>query len=114
MLTVESLREYGANLEEGISRCMGNEEFYLKLVRMALADGNYEKLDKALAAEDWSAAFNSAHALKGVLGNLSLTPAYEPMVRLTDLLRAKTACDYKEVYEEFLKAKNELVRIKDE
>ena len=32
MLTVETLRAYGADVDEGITRCMGNEQFYMKLV----------------------------------------------------------------------------------
>ena len=33
MITIDSLREYGANVEEGLARCMGKEEFYLMLVK---------------------------------------------------------------------------------
>ena len=32
-------------------------------------------------------AFEIAHSLKGVYGNLSLTPLYEPMCELTELLK---------------------------
>ena len=33
MLTVAALREFGANTEEGLSRCMNNEAFYLRRER---------------------------------------------------------------------------------
>ena len=32
MLTIDALKEYGANVDEGLGRCMGNEALYLKLV----------------------------------------------------------------------------------
>ncbi len=32
MMTIESLKEYGANVEEGLGRCMGNDALYLRLV----------------------------------------------------------------------------------
>ena len=32
MLTVEKLKEYGADTGEGLNRCMNNEAFYLRLV----------------------------------------------------------------------------------
>ena len=35
MLTIEKLKAYGANVDEGLSRCMNNETFYLRLVNMA-------------------------------------------------------------------------------
>ena len=33
MLTAENLRAYGANVDEGISRCLDDEEFYIDLVK---------------------------------------------------------------------------------
>ena len=36
MLTLDALRQYGANVTEGLSRCMNNEAFYLRLVGMAV------------------------------------------------------------------------------
>ncbi len=87
MLTVQALSDLGANTREGLGRCLNNETFYLRLVNMALDDGGYDKLENALNARDTHAAFEAAHALKGVLGNLSLTPLYAPVSELTELLR---------------------------
>ena len=78
MLTIEKLKAYGANVEEGMERCLNNEAIYFRLIGMA--------------AED--AAFNAAHSLKGALGNLALEPMYRPVVELTELLRRKTPGDY--------------------
>ena len=47
MLTLEALREWGADTSEGMTRCMNNEAFYLRLVRMALADDGYAALRAA-------------------------------------------------------------------
>lgn len=94
MLTVEKLRAYGANVEEGLTRCMNNEGFYLKLVNMAMDDKGVEKLQAAVEAGDRKAAFEAAHALKGMLGNLALTPVSEPASEITELLRADTDADY--------------------
>ena len=43
---------------------------------------------------DLDAAFEAAHALKGVTGNLALTPIYEPVQVVTELLRSRTETDY--------------------
>ena len=90
MLTVDTLKACGANTAEGLARCFNNEAFYLRLVRMGLADANFDRLSAAMAAGDASAAFEAAHALKGSIGNLALTPIYEPVSALTELLRGKT------------------------
>ena len=94
MLTIEKLRNYGANVDEGLSRCLGNEDFYLKMVNMALQEANFDKLRDAVAADDKDAAFEAVQSLKGVLGNLALTPIYEPAVEMTELLRARKDADY--------------------
>ena len=94
MLTIENLRAYGANVDEGLARCFNNEEFYLKLVRMLNNEKNFDKLSEALNTHDLDAAFEAAHALKGVLGNLALTPAFDKASEITELLRARTEMDY--------------------
>ena len=87
---------------------MNNEGFYLRMVRMACADGNFEKLEKAVEENDLTAGFEAAHALKGVLANLSLTPLSGPVSELTEWLRAGTAGDYRQTVGEILKLRDEL------
>ena len=94
MLTVEALREYGANVDEGLQRCMNNEAFYLRLVQKAIGDGAFDRLEAQIGAGDLSGAFESAHALKGMLTNLSLTPLSAPVVEITELLRNRAETDY--------------------
>ena len=94
MLTVEKLKQFGANTEEGLQRCMNNEAFYLKLISRFLEDKTFDKLKMEIANGNLEEAFKAAHALKGVLGNLSLTPLYVIIYEMTELLRNKTECDY--------------------
>ena len=88
-MTLDALRAYGANTGEGLSRCMNNEPFYLRMVNMALADHNFDALSAAINTGNLTAAFEAAHALKGSIGNVSLTPIYKPLCELTELLRGK-------------------------
>lgn len=89
MLTIAALRDYGANTDDGLRRCMNNESFYLRLVGMALKDGSFDRLRDALLHSERKAAFEAAHALKGALGNLGLTPLYAVAVDLTEELRGE-------------------------
>lgn len=88
-MNLDSLKAYGANTNEGLTRCMNNESFYLRMVSMALADKNFDKLKAAVEAEDAHAVFEAVHALKGSIGNVALTPIYEPVCALTELLRGR-------------------------
>ncbi len=90
MITIEKLKAFGANVDEGLGRCFNNEAFYLRLVGMGLADKNFDKLKDALAANNTETAFEAAHALKGAIGNLALTPLYNPINELTELLRGQS------------------------
>ena len=105
MLTIDSLRAYGANVDEGMTRCMNNEAFYFRLIGMALKDSRFDTLGVKIASGDLQAAFEEAHALKGVLGNLALTPIYNPVSEMTELLRARQNVDYSPYLAEMKKQK---------
>lgn len=94
MITIEGLKALGADTDSGLVRCLNNEAFYLKLVKMALEDGNYEKLKEAVSRKDLDEAFECAHALKGMLGNVSLDNLLEPVKTITEALRGKEDIDY--------------------
>ncbi len=108
MITIDELNKLGANTEEGLARCMGSESLYLKLVNMVPDEEGFDKLKAAADADDLDAAFEAAHALKGVLGNLSLTKMYEKCSEITELLRAKTEMDYTPLINELLSMRDEL------
>ena len=101
MITIDKLKQWGANTEEGLQRCMNNEALYLKLVNMFLANNSYNELKEAIAHEDLDKAFQASHALKGVLGNLSFTPLYTIIFDLTELLRNRTKMDYSNYLEKY-------------
>ncbi len=92
---------------------MNNETFYLRLVNMALDDAGFGKLSDAVGNDDRKAAFEAAHALKGVLGNLSLTPMYEKGSEMTELLRAGKDADYALLLRQLLEQRDELIRLRE-
>ena len=94
MLTIDILKQSGADVDSGLARCMGMEDFYLNLVGKALQDNNFTVLKEKVEEKDYTAAFEAAHALKGVLGNLSLEPMYTTICEITELLRAGSDADY--------------------
>lgn len=87
MLTIDALKAYGANVEEGLGRCMNNEPFYLRMINMTLMDSGFEELKNAVAAKNTKAAFEAAHKLKGATGNVALTPIFKPVSTLSDMLK---------------------------
>ena len=70
------------------------EELKARLVKMAAADANFEKLFSSVESGDLEGAFAAAHALKGTTGNLALTPILTPVCEITEMLREKKETDY--------------------
>lgn len=113
MLTTEKLKEYGADVETGLARCVGNENLYLRLVGICIQELSENELGEALRAGELEKAFEIAHKLKGGVTNLALTPVCEPVCELTELLRGKTPGDYTRLYEEIVKQTQELTALVD-
>jgi len=101
-MTLDDLEAYGANTQEGLQRCMGVKSLYLRLVESIKTEDRFDRLAQAIDEGRLSDAFDAAHALKGVLGNLSLTPLQRPMEEITELLRNQTPADYKTLVEQIL------------
>ena len=107
-MTIDDLKNWGADTDKGLERCMGNADLFLKLVGMTGVNDNFEKCEEALARNDLDAAFEAAHALKGVTGNLELTPIYEPVSELTEALPGRTGIDYSALYQKVKEEKEKL------
>lgn len=114
MLTIEALERFGANTQEGLGRCLGDEGFLLTLVKTVPKDANFEGLRQAVEAGDLQRGFECAHALKGVLGNLALTSLYEPICTITEALRAGEERDYGPLLDEISRKHAELVALCEE
>ena len=108
MVDIRSLEAIGANTKEGLARCLNNEAFYLKLVNKVIDDNKYPLLEEAIKNDDLDKAFEIVHSMKGVYGNLSLTPIYEKASEITELLRKRTKIDYKPLLDELKKRIGEL------
>ncbi len=107
-MTIDSLREFGANVDEGLERCMGMEEFYIEMIQLGIADERFDKLGPLLRDNKLDEAFEEVHALKGVIGNLALTPLYDTINKITEHLRAKENIDYMPLYEELIGQRDKL------
>ncbi len=111
MLTLENLNAMGADTAEGLARCYGNETLYLRLVKMLPAESNFDTLKSSLEQGDLDTAFQAAHALKGVVGNLSITPMYKLVSEITELLRARAQADYMPLVNEMLAMRDHLAAL---
>ena len=111
MASLEDLRAFGANVDEGLNRCVNNEDFYLRMVNKAIDDSSVEDLKRAVTEKNLDQAFEIAHAMKGVFSNLALTPLSDPVSEMVELLRNRTDTDYSSYLEKIENAKAELQKL---
>ena len=115
----QQLEENGADVEATLKRFMGNDAIYQKFLGKFPADPNYANLGTNIETGAFVEAYKCAHALKGVVGNLGLTPIFEKVSALVEELRNKAADEVdaaranelwqeiKTVYEKFIVIINE-------
>lgn len=111
MITVEKLNEFGADTVAGLGRCMNNENLYLRLVGLVINQPEFDSLKQSVEAGDLERGFEAAHALKGVLGNLALTPIYDKVCEITELLRNSTQTDYSTLLQQITELRAKLAAL---
>lgn len=84
---INKLKEYGCEIDEAMPRFGNNSEFYCTLLAMVPEDEAFLNLEKALNSKNIKEAFEQAHTLKGVLGNMGLTPMYNKTILIVEPLR---------------------------
>lgn len=109
MSLIDDLKSLGVNTDEALQRFMGKSELYEKMLGKLTAAINDVPVMPAFDAEDYQKALESAHTLKGVTGNLSVTPLFEGYAKTVDLLRAGEPLKARQVYEEMLPVQKEIL-----
>ncbi len=96
----EIFEAYGGNYDNTLGRFLGNESMYLRLLKMFFQDENMCLLGTAIENQEWRAAFEAAHTLKGVTGNMGLDPLYDAVCNIVEPLRLDDGdTDYTALYQ---------------
>ena len=100
MDTKEFLAACNGDYESTMRRLMGNEAFFCRLLPKVFQDNNFQKLGDALALGDLETAFDAAHTVKGMVGNLGLTSLYDAICEIVEPLRRQDSrADYCALYQ---------------
>lgn len=106
----EELENLGVNVTEGVDRVMGDEELYEMMLGMFVDTVN----ESPIALEDFDQndteeLAKRVHILKGMTGNLSLTPLFDGYVEILGMLRAGRAGEAKAVMEKIMPAQSKIM-----
>ena len=108
---IERLRAMGCNTDEALERMVDDEAFYIECLQEALENPGFAGLAQALAAGDTAAGFDCAHALKGVLGSVGLTPMFRKTVEIVEPLRAGSSANLSDKLAELMEMRREFTEI---
>ncbi len=106
----EELEELGVNVAEGIDRVVGDESLYEMMLGMFVDTVN----ESHIAPDDFDKndrdeLIRHVHILKGMTGNLSLTPLYEGYMEMLGLLRSEKPAEAKAVMEKILPIQQKII-----
>lgn len=107
----ERLAARGNDTAGALARFLGDEALYGDCFRMFLDDPCFLQLEDALARRDAPTAFDAAHTLKGVAGNLGLTALYGALSALTEPLRRGQTKDLVSLRQAVQAERESLVRL---
>jgi len=103
MTLIDELKGLGANVDEALDRVMGDEDLYVMMLGMFLSS----VAENPISPEDFNAGdledlTKRVHTLKGVTGNLGLTPLFNSYTESLGLLRSGDGKAAKAVYDKLL------------
>lgn len=92
------------DVDAGLARVRGNKMIYGKMLGLFLNSPEFAAFEECMAAGDWAKGVEVIHGIKGMTGNLSLTPLFELSSALNEQLKqgapdAGTLAEYRDAYE---------------
>ena len=111
MSVLENLKNIGCNTKEGLERCLNKEDFYIKLLKMAVSENKVYELKDSIITKDYDKAFAISHTLKGVYANLAITPLFNLLYNITEDLKIKKDKDYTNELNEIISLFEEVKKI---
>lgn len=96
------LREQGVNVDKALERMKGNKEAYKNFLKEFFEDPDFEALQESIEAQNVKDAFDYAHGLKGMAGNLGLDRVHGKISILVEILRQGSLEGAMEAYEEVM------------
>lgn len=111
MTLLEELEKLGADTKDGISRLMNNEEVYIRIVKKLPGSIKAQEVLSFIDSGDIQSAITSAHTIKGVTGNLAITPVYKAYTEIVNLLREDRVSEARQLYLDTIPVQNEFIAV---
>lgn len=109
MSLLKEMETLGVNVDEGLSRLMGNAALYERMLATFAKMMKQTAFSPDFDCNDYAQITEKAHAIKGTAGNLSITPVYEAYSEIVRLLRENQPKQAKKELENILPLQQEIL-----
>lgn len=107
----DELRELGVDVDTGLERVMDDEAFYKMTLGMFIDSVNENPIELTdFEADDLEALTGRVHILKGLTGNLEMTPLFTGYMRALDFLRTNQPGKALKEYERLLPVQEAVIK----
>ncbi|MCY1152425.1 MAG: Hpt domain-containing protein [Sphaerochaetaceae bacterium] len=84
---LNKLKNWGCDINGALERFLNDKDLYFECLSMFEEDENFEALKLHINDSNQKIPFGYVHTLKGVSGNLGITPLFESLSELCEALR---------------------------
>lgn len=110
MKYLDELEALGVNVKEGLDRVMNDESLYETMLGMFVDTVKSSSIrQEDFQSDNYEELITQIHALKGITGNLSITPLFEGYKEALGLLRNEKPKEAEAVFEKILPAQSEII-----
>lgn len=106
------LLKAGIDYDDGLKRFSGYSSIYEKYLKRFVTDEQADILTEQMEKCQYEEAFQTAHKLKGIIGNLSMNNLFEKISVFVDKLRNESDVEgAKAMYPELLEEYADIVKV---
>lgn len=111
MSLLEELAENGADINDGLARMMNNQALYERLLKKLPDSIAEQEVLSFIDSGDIETATKNAHTIKGVTGNLSISPLYKNYTEIVNLLRSNKVEEARKLYVETVPVQKKFIEL---
>lgn len=104
---LEEIKALGANVDDGLKRFMNNTALYERCLKKYTVQAEKCTMLEEIKKGNFENAEKSAHTMKGVASNLSLTPLYDLYAEIVLRIREKNTDGLEEIADKCVKIEKE-------
>ncbi len=109
MSLIEELKSLGTDTDDALVRFMDNSALYERMLKKLPKVIEEAPVMQYVESGDLDTALANAHTLKGVVGNLSITPLYNNYTEIVKLFREEKSEKAKELLIDTVKIQQEIL-----